>query len=827
MAIVKATRVAELAIVRAAKQYIELGIEPVPVYPRDKAAVVDWKIAPPITRENVVNRFREGQNIGVRLGRRSAGLADVDLDCDEALRLAPMFLPPTSRISGRASSQRAHWFYRSDLHQNEDTAALTFKHPGTNEMLVELRIGADGEDHDAMTVVPPSIHSKTGENIVWYEEGDIAWVDGATLKLAVTKIAVGCMVLRYYPDEGGRHGFWLVVDGCLTRAGWSKEERKEFIEAVATVAGDDEVKDRVRVGDRTENKQKVPGLPALRKVLGKEVADRIDEWLGSDRRAHPFPDDGRPVIEVRPGTLRQQVDAAEEALVTCAGTPVYLQAGRLVQPVIEEADAARGRRTTVARISPLSSSSLRYQLSRAANWVRRSKNSLTPADPPRDVADSLLAHGSWTLLKELAGIIETPTLRPDFTVLSEPGYDPATGLLLVNPPPMPNIPEAPDRADAEDALRLLKALLDEFPFVDGASRSVALSALMTPVVRGALKRAPLHVFCGPAAGTVKSYLADLVAAIITGRECPTLSAADKQEELEKRLAGSVLSGQPIISLDNINGELGGSFLCQLLTQDRLEIRPLGQTGNLNVESRATVLANGNNISIAGDLARRSIQCSLDPQMERPELREFKGDPFKAIVADRGKYVAAVLTIIRAHVVAHRPAKVKPFASFEDWSRLVRAPLMWLGCDDPVETMDQLRVEDPHTTQLNDLLIAWKEAIQQTSDGRVDTSISSEPMTARELCGTNVYNFTRALIEATGGRDLDDNASPLRVGKFLEKHKNRICNSLKICGQRDRHDKITRWWLAYADGSRVTKDNCGPRTDKTDPKQGEPGFRPGY
>src|SRR5262252_4505632 len=177
MAIVKATRVAELAIVRAAKQYIELGIEPVPVYPRDKAAVVDWKIAPPITRENVVNRFREGQNIGVRLGRRSAGLADVDLDCDEALRLAPMFLPPTSRISGRASSQRAHWFYRSDLHQNEDTAALTFKHPGTNEMLVELRIGADGEDHDAMTVVPPSIHSKTGENIVWYEEGDIAWVD--------------------------------------------------------------------------------------------------------------------------------------------------------------------------------------------------------------------------------------------------------------------------------------------------------------------------------------------------------------------------------------------------------------------------------------------------------------------------------------------------------------------------------------------------------------------------------------------------------------------------------------------------------------------------
>src|SRR5712692_4216738 len=102
------------------------------------------------------------------------------------------------------------------------------------------------------------------------------------------------------------------------------------------------------------------------------------------------------------------------------------------------------------------------------------------------------------------------------------------------------------------------------------------------------------------------------------RRCSRSSPGDRQEELEKRLAGSVLSGQPVISLDNMNGELGGSFLCQLLTQERLEIRPLGQTGNLSVESHATVLANGNNITIAGDLVRRSIQCSLDPQTERPE-----------------------------------------------------------------------------------------------------------------------------------------------------------------------------------------------------------------
>jgi putative DNA primase/helicase len=108
----------------------------------------------------------------------------------------------------------------------------------------------------------------------------------------------------------------------------------------------------------------------------------------------------------------------------------------------------------------------------------------------------------------------------------------------------------------------------------------------------------------------------------------------------------------MISLENMNGELGGSFLCQLMTQGRLEIRPLGQTGNLIVESHATVLANGNNITVAGDLVRRSIQCSLDPEMERPELRQFRSDPFKTVVADRGKYVAAALTVVRGRLVGN-------------------------------------------------------------------------------------------------------------------------------------------------------------------------------
>ena len=62
-------------------------------------------------------------------------------------------------------------------------------------------------------------------------------------------------------------------------------------------------------------------------------------------------------------------------------------------------------------------------------------------------------------VSDLAGIIGTPTLRCDGTILKDAGYDPATQLLLIDPPPMPKISEQLTRDDALAALKLLKDLL--------------------------------------------------------------------------------------------------------------------------------------------------------------------------------------------------------------------------------------------------------------------------------------------------------------------------------------------------------------------------------
>src|SRR5262249_44350363 len=99
-----------------------------------------------------------------------------------------------------------------------------------------------------------------------------------------------------------------------------------------------------------------------------------------------------------------------------------------------------------------------------------------------------------------------------------------------------------------------------------------------------------------------------------------------------------------------------------------------------------------------------------PQMERPELREFTGSPVARILANRGAYVAAALTVCRAYIVAGRPNKAKPLASFEGWSDAVRAALMWLGGGGPGEAIETARRDDPERIELDELLTAWAETL---------------------------------------------------------------------------------------------------------------------
>jgi putative DNA primase/helicase len=170
---------------------------------------------------------------------------------------------------------------------------------------------------------------------------------------------------------------------------------------------------------------------------------------------------------------------------------------------------------------------------------------------------------------------------------------------------------------------------------------------------------PVHVIDAPVAGSGKSYLLSTVSWIATGQAMPALGAGKSEEELGKRLDAAVITGQPLICIDNVVGEIGGEAICRLTEQWRPQVRILGQTQLVNVDARGiSFFANGNNIVVLGDFCRRVIRCRLDTRQEHPELRQFKRNPMKEILGQRGAYIAAALTICRAYRAVGRPGRCR-------------------------------------------------------------------------------------------------------------------------------------------------------------------------
>ena len=513
-----------------------------------------------------------------------------------------------------------------------------------------------------------------------------------------------------------------------------------------------------------------------------------------------------PVIQIGGGRLPENATAGERAIIA-AGMPVYRRGAMLVRPVVEEVDAAHGHRTHVAQLARLDLPYLRDLLCRAAQWERFNarKQDWVAVNAPQDVAQTILCRfGEWTF-PPVVGVLTTPTLRPDGTILAEPGYDAETRLILMAPPPMPRVALEPTRDDAERALGLLDGLLDEFPFIDDASRSVALSGLITPIVRGAFPVAPMHVARAPTPASGKSYLWDVMAAIALGQPCPVMAAGRSEEETEKRLGAALLAGQPIISIDNVNGELGGDALCQAIERPVVEVRILGKSERVRIEARGTTLfATGNNLVLLGDMTRRVLLATLDPMLERPELRQFTGNPVTDVLANRGKYIGAALTLVRAYIAAGRPDPAPRLASFEGWSDSVRSALIWLGRADPVITMEQARDEDPQLAALHEMLTAWADAL---GTGPATRRTAADLLTLIEERETRLAGdgdahegyerewryptLRNVVLAAAASRGRPEVRT---LGRWLVRHRSRIAGGLRFAGESDKHGHGWKWWV---------------------------------
>jgi hypothetical protein len=215
--------------------------------------------------------------------------------------------------------------------------------------------------------------------------------------------------------------------------------------------------------------------------------------------------------------------------------------------------------------------------------------------------------------------------------------------------------------------------------------------------------------------------------------------------------------------------LQGTFLCQALTQQKLNIRVLGISKNVETLVNAAIYATGNNLTIVGDLTRRTLICSLDAHCERPELRRFEGNVLDVARMQRGRLVFAALTVLRAWHVSGVSVDVAPFGSFDSWSRRIREPLVWLGRADPCETVAKVREDDPKRAALLAVLIQWKEAIGLNM-----------VRTVREIINVAITypDFLAALLTVASNKSATVISND-RLGRWLKQNEGQIAAGLSL------------------------------------------------
>ena len=391
--------------------------------------------------------------------------------------------------------------------------------------------------------------------------------------------------------------------------------------------------------------------------------------------------DGLPDIPITDRHLRDVVADAQAALSTANDPPSLFTYGGL---------PARTRRDETGALGPdqLSVDALRGELSKRANFLAydRRRKSLKPAFPPVDMVRTVLAAAEHPLPR-LAGFVGTPVMRPDGTLLDSPGYCRQT-FLIYDPAPslrIPAIAAAPSAREANFAAAYLAdELMPDFPFVDDASRAHAIAKLILPFARELIDGpTPLHLVEAPECGSGKGLLDDVTALPAFGTGLSGITEPGDDDEWRKTLISALRGGSRYLRIDNLTLPLESGTLASALTAHVFEGRVLGGSQMARFRVRWVWSATANNPVLSSDIARRTVRIRIDPKEEQPWLRSgFRHTDLRGwAVSHRGELIAAALTMIRAWIVAGRPAgQNAALGSYEAWSAVMGGILHHAGID---------------------------------------------------------------------------------------------------------------------------------------------------
>lgn len=415
-----------------------------------------------------------------------------------------------------------------------------------------------------------------------------------------------------------------------------------------------------------------------------------------------------------------------------------------------------------------------------------------PEDPKPDIPKQVLSIGRMRKLKPLKAAINNPTIRPDGTLLTQPGYDEKSQLLL-DMKENAYVPENPTIEQCEKALEIMWYPFKDFPFCSQLDKTALIQSALTVITRPSLPTCPGILIEAPTPGSGKTRIASCLSVLSNGKEPVTCNLSTKNdEEMRKAMFTYLLGGQKSILLDNLTGVLDSPSLAAILTSSTYQDRILGKTESVEVPNKAVLILTGNNLTLAGDLPRRILPIRIDPATEKAYAREFDLDPVAYVNANRLRIAECGLTLIRGMFTHMKEKKKGRMASFEIWDDLVRQTICWLNdasdnlvtgpLEDPMKIVDKSYAEDPVLEILKEFLTKWRDVFK-------NRAVTAKEI-LKEMCETstnNGHDLYNAYLELAARQQL---RSAKSLGWDLRKFKDRIVDNLVL--RQDVETKTSKW-----------------------------------
>jgi putative DNA primase/helicase len=480
-----------------------------------------------------------------------------------------------------------------------------------------------------------------------------------------------------------------------------------------------------------------------------------DEFLSTDEE--------RPQIVTTNRHLHDIVNDAWDVIVRCNDPPVFFEhAGAIAE--IGDADDER------PVISHFSTAGFRGKLDRSADWMRETREGLTPARPPKDVIEDMEALPKP--LPVLRGIIGTPVFSEQGKLVVEEGYQPETCLYYVpTGDAMPLVPDRPDATDLKRAKQLIgQEWLTDFPFLDDASRVNGIAAPITAIARELIHGpTPLFAIDSPSAGSGKSLLARGIGLISSGSEPAVMAEPRSDEELRKRVTSLLYAGASVLLFDNLKRRLESPVLAALLTATVWSDRILGRTQSIDLPNRSVWLATGNNIEMNDEIARRVAWIRIDAKMDRPWQRAaFRHDDLVVwMQRHRHELVWAFLVLVQNWIAqGRRPWSGSALGSFEQWSRVTGGILEAAAISGFLSNREEL----------------YKRADMETDEWRAFTSEWRKHFNNASVKVSDLIDIGQELLPTVFSRTGDNSSArsmKTTLGKAIAKHQDRGFGGLVI------------------------------------------------